>query len=147
MEWAAFNTGDSRGGGLVDDAEADAETQKRKRRTAEAEETRIAGSYERAIRLVAELDECDANDFDGNGGEMDGGEGATAQKETRTSETKREEAKQTLLAVVNHEMMRVANHDELTPTLCSVKKLALRNSGTYSRRNAANSKETSPTRP
>ena len=131
MEWAAFNTGDSRGGGLVDDAEADAETQKRKRRTAEAEETRIAGSYERAIRLVAELDECDANDFDGNnGGEMDGGEGATAQKEkTRTSEAKREEAKQTLLAVVNHEMMRVANHDELTPTLCSVKKLALRNLG------------------
>ena len=133
MEWAAFNTGDSRGGGLVDDAEADAETQKRKRRTAEAEETRIAGSYERAIRLVAEL-ECDANDFDGNnggdGGEMDGGEGATAQKEkTRTSEAKREEAKQTLLAVVNHEMMRVANHDELTPTLCSVKKLALRNLG------------------
>ena len=142
MEWAAFNENDDsqrrernrhhhlREGdfdeendqnqkqGLIrgeSENNNDAETQKRKRRTAEAEETRIAGSYETAIRLLAEEEEEDNN----NEG---GGENVILKEEA-----KREEAKQILLAVVNHEMMR--ENDELTPTLCSVKKLALRNLG------------------
>jgi hypothetical protein len=142
MEWAAFNENDDsqrrernrhhhlREGDFDDENDQnqkqglirgenennnDAETQKRKRRTAEAEETRIAGSYETAIRLLAEEEEEDNN----NEG---GGENVILKEEA-----KREEAKQILLAVVNHEMMR--ENDELTPTLCSVKKLALRNLG------------------
>ena len=139
MEWAAFNDDDSqrrehnrhhhREGDFDDDDDQnqkqglirgenennnDAETQKRKRRTAEAEETRIAGSYETAIRLLAEEEEEDNN--------KERGENVILKEEA-----KREEAKQILLAVVNHEMMR--ENDELTPTLCSVKKLALRNLG------------------
>ena len=141
MEWAAFNENDDdsqrrernrhhhREGdfdeendqnqkqGLIrgeNENNNDAETQKRKRRTAEAEETRIAGSYETAIRLLAEEEEEDNNE--------EGGENVILKEEA-----KREEAKQILLAVVNHEMMR--ENDELTPTLCSVKKLALRNLG------------------
>ena len=140
MEWAAFNENDDsqrrehnrhhhREGDFDDDDDQnqkqglirgenennnDAETQKRKRRTAEAEETRIAGSYETAIRLLAEEEEEDNN--------KERGENVILKEEA-----KREEAKQILLAVVNHEMMR--ENDELTPTLCSVKKLALRNLG------------------
>jgi tetratricopeptide (TPR) repeat protein len=141
MEWAAFNENDDdsqrrernrhhhREGdfdeendqnqkqGLIrgeNENNNDADAQKRKRRTAEAEETRIAGSYETAIRLLAEEEEEDNNE--------EGGENVILKEEA-----KREEAKQILLAVVNHEMMR--ENDELTPTLCSVKKLALRNLG------------------
>jgi len=134
MEWAAFNTqhddsqrardGEGGKGGGVINGEVDAETAKRKRRTAEAEETRIAGSYEKAIRLLAEIDDDDDEDDDDNDTTTTTGEQMEEEKSA-----KREEAKQTLLAVVNHEMMRVANLDELTPTLCSVKKLALRNLG------------------
>ena len=137
MEWAAFNTqhddsqrardgeggkGGGGGGGGVINGEVDAETAKRKRRTAEAEETRIAGSYEKAIRLLAEIDDDDEDDDDND-------TTTTGKQMEEEKSAKREEAKQTLLAVVNHEMMRVANLDELTPTLCSVKKLALRNLG------------------
>ena len=83
MEWAAFNENDDsqrrehnrhhlREGDFDDEDDQnqkqglirgenennnDVETQKRKRRTAEAEETRIVGSYETAIRLLAEEEE------------------------------------------------------------------------------------------